>query len=301
MASEMENADLFWALRGGGNSFCIVTRVDLRTIDSSSVYLGNVGYGDEGQDQYVQSMVDFARCASQDPKSAIEGQIRWNPALSDNITYWAFLFHNGDDSSPPGLQNLTAPVLPFTTGNITRQTMKTWSDSFPYSSDLGFREFFDFLAIPADVEAMRIATETYFSVVKELAEVTEFFTAFSIMPITDYVIRASFTNGGNPLGLNKESAPSLWLVESPSWKDAVDDETVVAVHARANAEIAAKLDQAGFNELPFVYLSDAEKGQPVFQGYGQESWQRLREIRAKYDPDMVYTKLMPGGVKVEAA
>ena len=45
-------------------------------------------------------------------------------------------------------------------------------------------------------------------------------------------------------------------------------------------------------------MNDAETGDEVFQGYGQENLQKLKEIRAKYDPDMTYTKLMHGGWKV---
>ena len=302
-ANQIENSDLFWALRGGGNSFCIVTRIDLYTIDSSLVYLGNIGYGSgtEVKNQYIQSMVDFSLYASDDPRSALEGQIRWNPAQSNDITYWAFLFHNGEDYPAPGLQNLTAPVLPFASGNVTQQTMKIWSDSFPYSTDLGFRNRFHFISIPADPEAFRIAHDTYFANVEGLASVNEFFTAFSLMPITDHVIAVSGVNGGNPLGLSEESVPALWLVESPAWKDAADDVTVTAAHDKANAEIAVNLAAAGFNELPFVYLSDAEKGQSVFPTYGQANLQRLKAIRDKYDPGMVYTNLMPGGDKVANA
>ncbi|CZR70125.1 uncharacterized protein PAC_20026 [Phialocephala subalpina] len=301
-ASENSHADLFWALRGGGNNFCIVTRADLKTIPVASVYLGNVGYGSgsDVQEQYLQSMVDFSLYAGSDPQSAVEGQIRWNPTQSPDITYWAFLFHSGNDISPPGLQNLTAPVLPITLGNITRQTMKEWSDSFPYSSDLGLREFFYFFAVPADAEAFRIAMDTYFSIATvELKDVEDFFTAFSVMPITEHAIAVSSVNGGNPLGLTEDSVPAVWLVESPAWGNAADDETVVAVHSKINTQIAENLKAAGFEEAPFVYLSDAEKGQKVFEGYGEESWERLREIRARYDPGMVFQKLVPGGVKVE--
>lgn len=79
-ASNTENADLFWALRGGGNSFCIITSVNPHTLDISTVQLGDVDYGSgpEVQAQYIESMVNFAQDASQDPQSATEGQIRWD-------------------------------------------------------------------------------------------------------------------------------------------------------------------------------------------------------------------------------
>lgn len=50
-----------------------------------------------------------------------------------------------------------------------------------------------------------------------------------------------------------------------------------------------------------IYLNDADLDQPVFAGYPAENVQRLKEIRAKYDPGMIYTNLMPGGFKVAHA
>ena len=61
-----------------------------------------------------------------------------------------------------------------------------------------------------------------------------------------------------------------------------------------------KLKEAG--QLgTYIYLNDADKGQKVFESYGDESVARLKEIRAKYDPARVFTDLMPGGFKVEHA
>jgi hypothetical protein len=79
---------------------------------------------------------------------------------------------------------------------------------------------------------MKIAVDAYFETVKELINVRGFFTVFAVMPVAKKLVSASAANGGNPHGLNENSAPALWLVEKPSWKDPVDDETVMALHAK---------------------------------------------------------------------
>lgn len=43
-ASESENSDLFWALRGGGGSFGVVTGMEIRLYPVSTVYAGNLFY-----------------------------------------------------------------------------------------------------------------------------------------------------------------------------------------------------------------------------------------------------------------
>jgi FAD/FMN-containing dehydrogenase len=52
---------------------------------------------------------------------------------------------------------------------------------------------------------------------------------------------------------------------------------------------------------PWIYVNDADKGQDVFGGYPVENVKALQRIRQKYDPDRVFTDLMPGGWKVAHA
>lgn len=281
-----------------------MTSLSLYTIPSEAIALGNIGYGSEAKEAYIKGMTDFALYADSDPKTSCEGQSRWNPSRGNpNVTYHSFLFNSDNNPSAPGLVNLTAPVLPPISGNVTTDTsMSDWFSLFQGFPDFDNRKRFLFYSIPASAEAFTIATDTYYKVLREagLDKVRGFFTAFSVMPITSNVIAASSGNGGNPLGLNASSVPALWLVESPSWKDGESDILVDSTHEKANAEIKANLEAAGYSMLPFVYLSDAAKGQPVFEGYGTESWDRLKAIRDLYDPAQVFQKLVTGGAKITA-
>ncbi|PSN69832.1 FAD-binding domain-containing protein [Corynespora cassiicola Philippines] len=305
-ASLTQNEDLFWALRGGGNNFAIVTSVKIRTLNVPTIYASPVSYGSgaEVQQRYIQSLVEFAEYADADPKASMEGQIRWVPSRSPDIFFDAFLFHSEDSSpSPLGLQNFTAPVFPTTSGNLTQTTMGTWANQFPYDTDVGNRKLFHFFSIPANARAMEICLDEYYKAVAHLAEREGFFTAFSIMPITRRVIEKSTENGGNPVGLDADSAPALWLVESPSWLNAADDADVYAAHDAANAAIDSALAAEGFDQLRFIYLSDASKSQieEVFPSYGPANVDRLQQIRNQYDPESVFTDLLVGGAKVARA
>lgn len=302
-----QNSDLFWALRGGGNNFCVVTRADLRTLDVPSIDIGSVSYGIDTQEQYVKSICDFAQYAAIDPQAAVEGQIRWSPSASANKTYDSFIFHSGNtpqssaqNFSSPGLQNFTAPVLPVVSGEVNRQTMGTWSNAVDYAADAGKRQLWHSLSIPADPEIFNIMIDSYFNGIASLSRVDGFFTALAIMPITSHLLDLSENNGGNAVVTNGTQQPAIWLVESASWPDSADDEIAINAHAKANEDIKANIRAAGSDLLPFVFLSAAEKSQTndVFPGYGKENLQKLKDVRAKYDPDMVFTKLVPGGAKV---
>ncbi|CZR59926.1 related to 6-HYDROXY-D-NICOTINE OXIDASE [Phialocephala subalpina] len=49
---------------------------------------------------------------------------------------------------------------------------------------------------------------------------------------------------------------------------------------------------------PYIYMNYANATQDVFAGYGEENRARLREIQRRYDPEGVFSRLQPGYFKV---
>jgi len=49
---------------------------------------------------------------------------------------------------------------------------------------------------------------------------------------------------------------------------------------------------------PFIYQNYAAAEQPVFQSYGSNNLERLRDISRKYDPHRVWQVLQPGYFKL---
>lgn len=71
---------------------------------------------------------------------------------------------------------------------------------------------------------------------------------------------------------------------------------MVPVNANITAQLAAINATKAYN-----YLNDVDQDQDVFGGYPAANVERLKSIRDKYDPEMVFTDLMPGGWKVAQA
>jgi hypothetical protein len=62
-------SDLFWALRGGGNSFAIVTDFELDTILAPKVMIGSLTYSDSvTSEQFLDAIYYYAINGSQDAK-----------------------------------------------------------------------------------------------------------------------------------------------------------------------------------------------------------------------------------------
>ncbi|KAF7534356.1 hypothetical protein G7054_g6300 [Neopestalotiopsis clavispora] len=250
-ASADENPDLFWALVGGGNNYCVVTSAVLNTVPVSSALIGTVSWGANVSDRYIKSVEQFALHGAEYPKASFEGQTRWVPSRSSDISFDGYLWNTSK--------------LPLVDECRQRSSGKNCFD-------------------------------TYFESIAELAEVEGFSATFSMLPVTSIVTSAP----ENAMGLGSDDGPAIWYVESPLWSNIEDDERVFAVHAQANANIKEKLSAAGLGPLPFMYLSDIEKAQipELFPAYGAENLARMKEIRDKYDPERVFTDLVPGGAKV---
>ncbi len=45
-------------------------------------------------------------------------------------------------------------------------------------------------------------------------------------------------------------------------------------------------------------MNDASYDQDVLAHYGAANLRRLRDVQARYDPDLVFQKLVPGGFKL---
>lgn len=295
-----EHSDLFWALKGGGNSFCLVTKFELRTLSVPAVYVGEVDYGDSVRSKFLDAVFTFAVNGSADVKAAIVPIVRWGPSQG-GPTYNTWLFHNGNQLSPVALQNFTAPNMMPSSNTFSYRSMYGWTQETdpPMSQIHGFRQRFYVTSITASLEAMSIIHDTYFTAAQaQLSNVTNFFTGVAFMPISENYIAAGNKRGGDPMGVDTSNAPYIWIEQSLSWPNPADDSKIEEFLTSVNAEISSKLESLGVTS-PFLYLNDADAGQPVFEGYPKQNVERLKKIRARYDPDMIFTNLMPGGWKIE--
>lgn len=294
-----EYADLFWALRGGGNSFCLVTNFQMRIIETPAMVAGQRGYGsgDDIGKVFLDSVYQMAVHPSPDVKGAITPIARAGAGIN-GTTY------NGNETAPTFFANFSSPVLtPEQDTFDAISGMGAASEAMSEGTDqvLGMREVWWVLLILADREAMQIIHDSYFAMAQEyLADVEDWITGMALNIVSKEFAVASITNGGDPMGLDPNAAPYLWIEESIAWKNAADDATVQAFYDAVNANLTAQLEPRGVLH-DFVYMNDANAKQDVFAGYPKSSVQLLKMVREKYDPDMVFTNQMPGGFKVAHA
>ena len=297
-----EYADLFWALQGGGNSFCLLTTVFLRTIDSPVIGLANAiyGQGDIVKEQWLNSVLNYATNASSDPKVAIIPVARYVTGLL-TPRYDSTLFYNGNTSAPEVLGDFQGGLLPAdNTTALAPITMALFAELVtpafePGGESYGLQQRFHVMSTQATKEAMEIVHNTYFDATPELYNVSHFFTCLAFNSITTKFIEVSNSGVGYPQGV--EEKPLFWAEEAFTWGDPADDPIIEKWITGVNGNITSQLEAINAT-AKYLYLNDADPDQPVFERYPVKNVLRLQGIRDKCDPGMVFTNLMRGGFKV---
>jgi FAD/FMN-containing dehydrogenase len=82
------------------------------------------------------------------------------------------------------------------------------------------------------------------------------------------------------------------------WTDSSEDDTMLHI-AKSSYEAIESDAKKMKKDEPFLYLNDANWTQNPFVRYGEGNFKRLKEIRDKFDPNGVFTKLCKGGFKLE--
>ncbi|KAF4552821.1 FAD-binding domain-containing protein 14 [Elsinoe fawcettii] len=306
--AQNQYVDLFWALKGGGNSFAIITNLELKTYAAPATTIGDVQYGpgEEVKNKWINAIVTNAQNGNQDDKhGVIPLALKQSLQPEVGITYQASLFYNGDNQSPAVLANFTAPTFPTLSSSFAKKTLGQYvqegAGSQPPPGVL--RQRFYFLSIPADAGALRIAHDTFFAKVdSDLNGKLPFWvTAFAAMSMPTAFFENAIKRGGDPMSIQPSDGPQIWIEFSHTYQRPEDEAIIDAYLRDLDSSLRSALTANGTPANKFIYLNDADKFQNVFAGYPAANVQKLKSIRAKYDPSKVFTTQQPGGWKVDAA
>jgi hypothetical protein len=293
-------SDLFWALRGGGNSFCIVTRFDLRPVEGSDVHVGIAQFDQSQAVGYLDGVNNFGRYGGSDPKAAIIPTILTFPAANLTV-YAAAKFYHSTTDNPKVFENFTAPKLTPVADSYALQPLSDYISATDALQPLGLRQEFRTLSSVVNREAVQLIHDAFIAGVNaKLPNVANIQASITFQPVTKAFLSHNAKTGGNPQGVDVSKAPFFWMVENFTWFSASDDTAVRAAADEITARINSLLRAKSYS-AEYLYMNDAGKGQPIFQSYPPANLRRLKTIRTKYDQLRVYTDLMPGGWKVSEA
>ncbi|KAK0615335.1 hypothetical protein B0T17DRAFT_593042 [Bombardia bombarda] len=290
-ANAVDNPELFWSLKGGGNNFGIVTAFTLTTIADRQVWGGLKLYDIEYLPDLYTAMLEYQTAAEKDlyANLMLQGFITSSgAAVQLNLIYFK------DEVAP-------AAFAPFysipTTADTT--TLSSFTDFLATQGPAMFPPRVDWHSSSfepnADVYSAIHDIVTSSAELSTITGVTSGTLAFGVQPITTNLIEQGILKGGNALGLSNVN--QTWHVIDLGWQSSADDTTVhTAAKTMKEDIIAAAVGESV--DLDYIFANDASWDQDVFGSYGSVNIARLKAAQAIYDPTEVFQRLVPGGFKL---
>ncbi|PYH43915.1 FAD-binding oxidoreductase [Aspergillus saccharolyticus JOP 1030-1] len=307
-ANARDHADLFWALKGGANNFGIVTTATIQTYPMGPVWGGIKWYSSEQLPAVMEALYEYQTAPNKDPYANLMVE-----AVPLNSTGGVILnlVYLKPEPAPAAFAPFAAlptvldttqiqSFLTFMSGAVLPDLPRwDWhATSFTPSRRL-YSQLADLFLSPRTTNASdsdRGSGRT--GPLAQLNPVLGRTLSVGLQPISASAVLAGTAPGrgaGNALGL--QPVNQTWLVLDIGWELAADDARVHRATAGVRAEIEA-LAQQERSDLEYIFMNDASWDQEVIAHYGEANVRRLREVQRRYDPDLVFQRLVPGGFKL---
>ena len=273
-ADREHEPDLFWALRGGGGSFAIVTALELRLFPVTQLYAGILWYPIERGPDVLHAWRDLTRAAVPDELTTLGRFLRLPPVpeLPAEIRGKSFAlieaFHLGDQAQA---DELLAPLRALRPVNDTIATitvpelLHVHMDPEQPAASLG-----DGLMLS------RLPDQAIDALVNTAGTNATF-------PLASVEVR----HLGGELGRDRRDNGALASLQAPYLLYAAGITPTPNLEAPARAQIGAVEDALAPWMAPHMYLNFSETSRPRATLWTEPAYHRLRQIKVRVDPDDV--------------
>lgn len=276
-ASEDENADLFWALRGGGN-FGVVTAFHYRLHELGPVLMAGVlFYPQEKAREAARFYRDFIEAASDEvcgamnfttfpPAPFVPEEYRGQPALAVIAAYAGPLQDAGPAFAP--LRRFGPPIIDLVQPMAYTALQALTEPSFPPGARYYWSADF-FTGLPDEAIEVLVSHATK-----------------PVSPITSIIV----IPGGGAVARVDDEATAFGQRDAPwnihylsGWLDPLEDARNIAY----TKEISAAMKPWTTGRVYLNYIGDEGQAR-VDASFGPKKLARLRALKAKWDPDNLF-------------
>ncbi|RYC59613.1 hypothetical protein CHU98_g6593 [Xylaria longipes] len=290
-ANRTSNPDLFRALKGGGNNFGVVTRIDFKTVDIVEVRGGHLFQSGDYVESVLTAVANIAAAKDYDVHASIVTSCIFN-STSKEWTILSVPIYTLPEFNPPVYHEL------FAIPNITTESTASITNISTLTAEPPIAQVYQtfltstYAASPKLlIDLFNTANETVNSM--NIPADVRWSLAFEPLPTV-------FTQQGearNVLGTSKADGNAVVLLAGASWSDPSSTEFAQAMGPKiVKAMDGTATRTRGLHR--FKYLNYADPNQDVLGSYGDENLAFLRATSRKYDPQGVFQKKVPGGFKL---
>ena len=290
--NQQSHPDLYFALRGGGNNFGIVTRFDLDTFPQGPMWGGMSVYPITANTSIFKAFSNFATASPADPDAALivaAAYVQGTYIISTDYEYAKPI------ANPPIFSEFNA--ISFLTSTVRITTLTNLTLELKAANPSGFRQTYTTATFKNSPDLQSKILDLFTHEVEPIKDAPGLLPAVIFQPITASQISHFSKRGGNSLGISDADAPLILLNLAFMWSETGDDERVLAVTQRIRDGAVTIAESMGLG-FGYVYQNYASLDQDVFEGYGEDNQKRLIQISKKYDPEQVFQKLQPGYFKL---
>ncbi|KAL2823546.1 hypothetical protein BDW59DRAFT_163124 [Aspergillus cavernicola] len=292
IASEHTNPDLFYALRGGGgNAYGIVTKYTVQSHPANTFHAGVVVYLFQQNSTVLNAISDFIRY-NQDPKAAIIGTYMKLPTpdldLNLDEAIILFLVYDGPDSGSAFNNFTSIPHLLNTLAQTDYHGVVNMP--LPGGAELSKgRNNFRVTVHAGNDEGIANLNQLYenWRAWSDKNKGKYILTSFDIQPIPKTLTDASNAYlGGNAMQM--PDGPWYWVNYLLTASPLLSDRALAEVQESYKGLVEEVPPTEG---LP-LFINDAMRDQNPLRTYG--GYERLKGIKAKYDPDGFFSERTGG-------
>ncbi|KAJ4992468.1 FAD binding domain-containing protein [Stagonosporopsis vannaccii] len=294
--SQTSYPDLYWALRGGGNNFGIVTQFNVQAVPQGLMWGGARTYLEPSFPALLEAYYNLGINAKKDGKAHQILSFAWSgfPVASLELEYsepnpnaTVLAEYNaipGAVADGTGIKSLAALAIALegpASGAGLRQAFWTWT-------------------VKLDKDLATATKDIFFEEVLAVADAANLTAAVSLQVITEPILEKMTARGGNALGLSATDGPLMNGLVALRWSDAADDSRLNKFAAAVKDRTVAAAKAKG-KDVPYLYMNYASPWQDPVASYGAANKARLQRISKKYDPTAVFERLQPGYFKLSGA
>ncbi|KAL0262829.1 hypothetical protein SLS55_001803 [Diplodia seriata] len=319
-ANSQQNPDLFQVLKGGSNNFGIVTKVDMEVFDNhGELWGGLLQYPSSTMSQHAKAFTRFTDNIETDPNASTIMYTSFNSEDPGDVAIFDGHVYTKPVVRPPSYDEYYAiPGVMFDTTRITN--MSDLVAEVPIEN--GWRQAMMTCTFQNDEKMLSKALELFTLTAKKLNGTSGTWSfGNQYHPLPKIYTKHSVEKGGNILGLDRASSNLVSKFHCPSelpwengrlmaeivarvvmlalvqWDDAANDARFIEANRQLVDDVVVHSRSVGkANE--WLYLNYAWASQDVLASYGPESVAKMRAASAKYDPNGVFQRLVPGGFKL---